>query len=246
MVLTKMRGNRNLGKLLPLYGPLSAYALAMIAFFVLNVQFGPFRIFRYVLIICAVFVGFVFYEILGWVRSTRHKMCLSRLWLSLTALILVLILINGLMMTYYSRYTYTPSGQATLTEINGMRWFFNNKDIHTVSMSNTLAPWRYAEMLLRPEEIRTRSDISRAENTLLPWHFNYDKQTMLGESYTDDIYMILNKNDRLQYVEVYPEVAEFRFLPGDFEKLEDDPSVDKLYENGGLDVWYVHPVVVSP
>jgi len=69
---------------------------------------------------------------------------------------------------------------------------------------------------------------------------------MPGETYTKDKYMILTQNDRLQYVEIYPEVAEFRFYPADFDKLEDDPSIDKIYDNRGLDVWYVHPVVRSP
>jgi hypothetical protein len=53
-------------------------------------------------------------------------------------------------------------------------------------------------------------------------------------------------NDRLQYVEVDPEVAQYRFYASDFDRLEDDPSVDKLYANSGLEVWYIHPVSSSP
>jgi hypothetical protein len=52
--------------------------------------------------------------------------------------------------------------------------------------------------------------------------------------------LILNQPDRLQYVELYPQMAQFRFYPSDFARLEDDTTLDKVYLNGGLDVWYIH------
>jgi len=51
--------------------------------------------------------------------------------------------------------------------------------------------------------------------------------------------------DKVLYEEVYPEVRAFRFAPSDFEKLEHDPSVAKLYSNGGLDIYFIH-ARVSP
>ena len=57
--------------------------------------------------------------------------------------------------------------------------------------------------------------------------------------------MVLNKEDRLLYTEVWPEMARYRFYPQDFEKLEQDPNVDKLYISNGLDIWYIHSESVS-
>lgn len=245
ILFRKMSTSRNLGKLLSLYGPLLAFGLTIIILFGFNIQFGPGRLSRYAVIICAVFVGFVFYEVLERTRNTPDKSYLTRLWLSLMVLILVLLPVNGVFKTYYSRYTYTPSGHVALTDIKGADWFFNNKDIRLAFISYDMVPPRYADLLLTPEEKGKRSDIPGWDYPLLPWHFNYDSQSMLGESYTEDLYMVVTQNDRLQYVEVYPEVAEFRFYPSDFDKLETDPSIDKLYSNSGLEVWHVHPVVSS-
>jgi len=34
--------------------------------------------------------------------------------------------------------------------------------------------------------------------------------------------------------------AELWYLPEDFARLENDPSIDKLYVNSGFDYWYIH------
>lgn len=75
---------------------------------------------------------------------------------------------------------------------------------------------------------------------LPPYHFNYTESPTLGTSYTTDRYLILHALDKVLYEKVYPELREFRFVPSDFEKLERDPSVAKLYSNGGLDVYFIY------
>ncbi len=246
ILLKKIPHNKNLARLFALYGPLAAYCSAMIIFYKFHLGFNPDRLVFYVLTIAAIFVGFVFYEALESARNTHGKGYLQRLYLSVMVLILVLLPANGVFKTYYSRYILVPSNQTTLTEIKGADWFINNKDTNVALIYSEMLLWRYADLLLRPEEKVKRPDVSHGNYTPLPWHFNYDKQSRLGESYTKDMYMLVVKRDRLIYVETYPEVAEFRFYPRDFDKLEDDPSIDNLYDNGGLDVWHVHPVIRLP
>jgi len=246
MLLRKLRVNIDEGRLFSLYGPLVVTALAMITLFGFNLQFGPFRLLRYLLIFCSLFAGFVLYELILTERRALKKSYLVRVCLSLIAIILILLPINATFKTYYSRYTKTPSGHVPSAAIEGMAWFFSNKEVSVYSTSNALSPFRYAELILTPEEIKKRFDIPGTKYPLIPWHFNYDKQTMLGASYAEDIYMIVTEADRVVYVETYPEIARLRFYPGDFDRLEDDPSIDNLYDNGGLDVWYVRPVIHLP
>ncbi len=175
-------------------------------------------------------------------RNTPGKGYLLRLYLSVMVLILVLLPVNGVFKAYYSRYILIPPNQTTLTEIKGADWFINNKNTNVDQIYSEVLLWRYTHLLLRPEEKVKRPDISTGGYPPLPWHFNYDKQTMLGKSYTKDLYMLLAKKDRLKYVEVYPEMAEFSFYPSDFDRLEDDDSLDRLYTNSGFEVWYIHPL----
>jgi hypothetical protein len=58
--------------------------------------------------------------------------------------------------------------------------------------------------------------------------------------------MVLGNRDRLRYVEVYPGLAKYRYYPDDFERLEGDPTVNKLYSNGGLDVYLVYGAGMVP
>lgn len=74
----------------------------------------------------------------------------------------------------------------------------------------------------------------------MPYRFGYTEHPTLGQWYANLTYLLVNKQDRLLYVEVFPEIAEFSFLAGNFEKLEQDPSGDKLYSNGGLDIYFIH------
>jgi len=79
----------------------------------------------------------------------------------------------------------------------------------------------------------------------IPYHFGYDKYSMLGCSYLTDVYVVLTDLDRRLYVDVLPEIADIRMLPRDFVMLEHDPSVDKVYINGGLDVWCVESIACA-
>lgn len=155
--------------------------------------------------------------------------------------LLVGVSLSGILKVYASPYVLLSSYYTTQTEIVGMDWFFHNKDAATTITSLTIPPGRFADFLLTPEE-RGQHNIPRyiPEELRLPHHFGYDEYPQLGESYAQNTYLVLKKQDRLLYVEVFPEIEHLRYSPGEFEKLERDPSVSKLYSNGGLDVYYIH------
>ena len=66
--------------------------------------------------------------------------------------------------------------------------------------------------------------------TYPPDHFNYSNKKMLGESYIEDKYLLLNELSRLLYPKVYSEYSHlWRFNDEDFNKLNLDQSVNKIY-----------------
>jgi len=81
---------------------------------------------------------------------------------------------------------------------------------------------------------------------LIPAHFNYSYHKTLSESLAQDCYVCINKRCKLANAD--PMVAKARlnmasgwgFNEEDFDKLEHDPSVNKLYSNGEFDTFFVY------
>jgi hypothetical protein len=227
IIIKEIRVNKSFKNIGSLYGPLIAYLLITIVFFMSNIGgINPFRVIIYVVLLCTVFVGLVLNRLLEKAEHTSKKSIpKSVLCIVFVIFILVFSSVNGILKLYPSPYLLKSNDQVSCSEVNGMDWFFDSRDIRTptvlISLKGTM------------ERKGVRGEIP-------PYHFNYANSTMLGESYTKDNYMVLNKLDRLLYTEIWPEMAELRWYPRDYERLEDDASVDKLYYNGGFDVWYIH------
>jgi hypothetical protein len=232
--------------LLSLYGPLAAIVFAMAVFFLLNIVFSPLRLMAYVELICTIFTGFMLYKILEKVRSAwSGNHILNKLAPVLVILILIATFVGGTLQLYPSRYVLLPNSQVTRTEIAGMDWFFHRKDPTKPITGLLEQTHRFADFLLTPEEKTEQQfimlELLREGEGVMPWHFAYDQYPELGEWYEDTAYLVIIQQDRVVYQEVYPEMKDIRFPPEDFGRLEQDPSVDKLYNNGGLDIYYVTP-----
>jgi hypothetical protein len=120
----------------------------------------------------------------------------------------------------------------------------HNKNDSKLTALTISQPGRFADALLSPEErSRVGIPLNISEELRIPYHFGYDENINLGDYYDDNIYMVLNCEDRILYKEVFPEVAHLRFIDDDFNKLDKDYSLTKLYENGGFDSYYIQSYV---
>lgn len=237
IITKKMFIDKKLRDLILLYGLLVAFFSMMFVLFIGNLPFHPLRLLIFVIIICTIFVGFMLYELLERAKTSKRNLIIV-----FVILILVLSSVSGILKVHPSPYTLRANNQITYSEIGGMDWFFYNKNINTPVMYLGMPDFRFAAFLISSDERGTRKDItwSDTKDRNPPYHFNYTNHTKLGESYTEDRYMVITKLGRLFYTELWPKLAELRFYATDFEKLNYDPSVDKLYSNGGLDVWKIH------
>ncbi len=234
--------------LLSLYGPLVVFGLAIVLLYFLNIGFSPARILIYVVLICTILTGFMLYEILEKGRPSNHNNYKHALAPLLVIFILSATFASGALKLYPSRYILHENWHITQTEIDGMDWFFHNKDTTKPITGMMMASARFADFLLTPEE-RVKHEyvgleLLRREGGQqgeMLWHFGYEEHTQLGEWYEQIAYLVLIPADRVLYQEIYPEMQDIRFLPEDFRRLEQDHSVDKLYTNSGLDIYYVTP-----
>lgn len=228
IIMKEARENKSFKNIGSLYSPLAAYFLITAVFFLSDIGFGPLRMLIYLLILCTVFVGFMLNRLLEKTKHSSKKSLVKPAIVFIIIFILVFSSIHGILKLYPSPYLLSYNNQVTNSEIEGMEWFFDTRNAKTSLLVESLS------------EMMHRRGIIMRKLELPPYHFNYNNCTALGESYTEDKYMALNKLDKLLYVEVWPEMAELRWYPSDYDKLEDDASLDKLYSNGGFDVWYVY------
>jgi hypothetical protein len=243
----EMRSSKKFNELFSLYGPLAILGLFVIAFYFLNVGFGPLRLLTYVAVICTIFTGFILYRLIEKIRQINN-VHLSKLALGLIIILLVGVSIGGMVKLYPSPYIMSVSWQTTQTEVEGMKWYLYNRDFDIKITGISLTPYNFAKLLLTKDEREKMGPTGRLrqptpEELIVPFHFGYNNHSSLSTSYNIDAYLGLPQRVKSIYVDVYPEIAEYRWYPSDFEKLEHDPGLDKLYSSGGFDLWYIHALI---
>ena len=226
IIMKEQRKNKNLKTTYSLYSTLFIYILITAVFFATNLPFGPLRMMIYMIILCAVSVGFLLDRIIEKTRYSTGKRTFTPALANVFVIsILVFSSISGISTLYPSPYVLKPNDQFSCSELKGQGWFLDSRAIRT-----PVGALSFGEPLRR----------QGIWSEVPPYHFNYNNHTMLGESYAKSSYLTLNKLDRLLYTEVLPKIAELRWYPKDFEKLEYDTSVEKIYTSGGCDIWFIH------
>ena len=226
IIMKEQRKNKNLKTTYSLYSPLLIYLLITVVFFATNLPFGPLRMMVYMIILCTVPVGFLLDRLIENTREDpKERFFTPALAAVFVISILVFSSISGISTLYPSPYVLKPNDQISYNELKGQGWFLDSRAISTPVVALS-----FGGPLVRRG---IRSNIP-------PYHFEYNNHTLLGESYTKSSYLTLNKQDRLLYTEVLPQIADFRWYAKDFEKLEHDTSVDKIYTSGECDIRCIH------
>lgn len=181
----------------------------------------------------------LFTPVLGAVALYRTSQVIRFKYLCCTLLLIFLMILAGLslMGSYSSPYNIQPNAQITRMDMAGMTWLINEKSTAVGHVTIMSPPSRFADGILGRIESIKRTDIRRNTVTFSD-HFGYDEYATIGEEYSDDKYVGITKFDRIIYNTVWSIVD--RFNKEDFEKLEEDPTVDRLYANGELNVYYIH------
>lgn len=174
----------------------------------------------YMMIVAPVLVSFVLYELF------KNKQGMLRI--TVVVIILTLTFGIGVLSIYHSPWIFSPSWHITNRDVKGSTWFLEHRN----------------SMI----EFDTKGiDASQMKGTveLIPEHFNYSFHETLGESLQEDGYVAINK--RCKLANANPITAKARldiwggwgFTKDDFNKLERDSSVARIYSNGEFDTFLV-------
>ena len=242
IIWKRLHDNAELESLFSLYGSLAMIAILFLVNEIRHIEgFG--RLTFYIVMLCVPFVGFLLWEFL---TASSHR--LPRLLPSILAAIFVFGLsVWAIPKVYTSPYLESYSGHNTYTELESWDWFCHHRKVNIEVTGLSIHPARMTDFLFSPRDEAVFTNFSRSisAESALPLHFGYDERLSLGSYYAEERYLVLKELDEAMYSEVYPTLAEIRFMPVDFAQLEHDPSLDKLYSNGGADNWFVHAVSLT-
>ena len=188
------------------------------------------RFLAYFEILLPIFAAFTFYIILQKVNF--------RDWVN-SSILFILIFTSALSMAslFPSTFVEQPNFQVTTMDMTGMKWFIEKKDYGIRCVFISLPPSRFSDAIIGYDVThRQRLDITDSRKPV-PDHFGYSQYYSLGTQYPKDNYLTMTRTDRTVYTSVWKDVG--RFDNTDFDKLERDSTVNKLYSNSEMNVYYI-------
>jgi len=138
--------------------------------------------------------------------------------------ILLLIPMVGVVMfnAHLTPLRQWPGDHVTRQEYRGLGWFFANRDEVQIKEIG-IRHFRFAS--LYPGAIS--SGWYGSPELEVKDHFGYNFYVQMGEAFERDSYVLTSEYDWQVQTVLFPDLD--RFSPGDFRKLDDDPTVLKIY-----------------
>lgn len=149
----------------------------------------------------------------------------------------------GIMTFYPSSYTHLMNPQTSHAEETGYEWYFKTQNDHSIPTGITAAPGRAAEFIIPAEQILNNTYPLYLEGDRQPpKHFGYTNNYSLGESYKNEKGIIILKRDKLRFSEILPEMSKTQWNLNDFNRLENDRSINRIYVNGDFEYSLIEPI----
>jgi hypothetical protein len=141
--------------------------------------------------------------------------------------------------TYPSVSFHEFSHQVTNADFAAMVFFFQHRDDH-YPISEVLPlgyQTRFAQAFYGVEAVVPGLRNGYEQDVLPPSHFGYNRSQFLGASYSGNTYLLEPALSRVYYPDLYPGVQQvWRYTAADFRMLDRDPTVNQIYDNGGMQI----------
>jgi len=235
------------------YGPIACYLILCGALFLFNFNFGPLRFLPYINILAPIVIGWL---LVFW--RDRNSLYMNKSLKNICIVVLISGLFVGCLLNNYSSpYALGTNYQDTEAELDGAKWFIENRDAKYPISGITFAPGRYAQALLTedqkaindlPNYLRSNLNLSFAASRKedsnafqAPYHFGYwEGHNSIAWYYDTETYLVVLERDLVYYKEQFANLANDRWHPADFYQLEYDPGLDLIYSNTGFETWIIN------
>jgi hypothetical protein len=226
-----------------LYGPWVILCILIPVFYLFYLIFGPLRLVTYVTILGTVFSAYLLSFMLIKSRNSKKRF-ISWMIKTVVIVVLVCLFLSGMLNLYGSPYTMRLNDQqTTYSEISGMSFLFNYRQVTIPISGLTAAPGRFGDLLLTPEE-KAEQHIPPwylDAKDIVPWHFGYNQFSSIAQSYNTTTNLIITQRDKAIYTDYVPAMAKYRFFSHDFSRLKNDSGASHIYSNGGYDLLVIVP-----
>jgi hypothetical protein len=229
------------GNIFSLYGPWLILCIIVPVLYFFNLPFGPLRFISYIFILETVLVAYLITKIVIRSRESRSRL-ISGLTKAGIVILIAGMILSGLLNLYASPWSMTMTYQSTHSEVAGMRYFLEYRDMSIPSSGYGTGVGRFSDFLLGREQrpVQKLPQYIKAED-YPPWHFGYDKFPSVASSYHTETYLFVQQKDKSRYTDYFPEMARYRFSMQDFERLNSDSGASLLYSNGDFDFLRIVP-----
>ncbi len=199
--------------------------------------FGWGRIYKPAILFSLVFIPFCFGLLFTQLSGNKSKHLRSRHLVIIIGMSLIFLLYFSTFNLYMSPITRNPNQQVMASDYFGTKTFFEIRDDNLPVREYGLSHFRFYDAIYGRD--RLRKNVVFSDAGLLPVdHFGYTGNSSISSSYSNRIYFLLNDQGRYFYTNIYPEFKRsWKFTPDDFEKLEGDRAVAKIYDNNNLDIF---------
>lgn len=200
------------------------------------------RAVSFAIIMATIVCGISLYIILKNIRSSNGR----KFFTVVAIIILCSVSFLSVLNVYSSPWTMSIASHTTKMEISGIDWFLVKQDestpLHLIG-----SDWR--KYLIYFQELH-KTTIQKPQIILndIPTHFGYDQDRYLGQSINNseksDLYIVTNELMRQSDLAFPEEIQSVRkrYLQEDFSRLNQDPTVNKLYMNREWELWGIQVI----
>ena len=163
-------------------------------------------------------------------RSGGHPNALRAI-----GVVLAILVVVSAFGTYHSPLTIRINQQVTDAELDGAEWYLSRTDPTVPHAEYGIDLYRFEDAM-----VGFQADDVTVDPDPPPDHFGYAEGETLGAAYADDHYLVVTPAGRQFYPRVWPDYETYwRYTPADFERLGTDPTVSRVYTNGGFETYHV-------
>jgi len=205
-----------------------------------TIIFEPIRAASYGIFFASIICGIFMYRIWDSIHTGKQKM---RYVLSL-AVIMTLVCMLCIFNVYSSPWKSSANTALSHGEKNGINWILEYREDGTplVREDWTMRYSQYYYGVTSPRALTYLSEYAY----IIPSNFGYNTNRTIGEAFAylpdKKVYMVTTEMMKLLPFTVPVERRDRikQFGDADFNRLKNDPNINLIYSNNGLEVWSAH------
>lgn len=216
------------------------FTLGVIIFFAMN-EFGYGRVYNIARVFSLIIISgsvVTAYRRLQDISSSKKVF-----FCTLTCALVIMLITLSIFTLHLSPVIKRSNQQVPMSDFYGMATFFETRDDSILILEHGTSQMRFHNAIYGRSYPKVNIRYGQGyDEPLLPIdHFGYNTSFSFGSNYDGERYFLLATQGREFYENMYPEFPEnWRFIERDFEMLESDASVIRIYSNENLDIYFIN------